>query len=225
MADQRNLETVAWDVALRKAMASSPGLQTQAALASKSGVSQSTIGRILRREGHPASAKIERIAKALGMSLIDLANMARDHELDKQPGGRPNALHRPQLVPLISLVQAGAFVEAVDNYLPGDAEDWVALPTGRCGPKTFALRVIGESMEPDYQNGDIIFVDPDVVAEQGKAVVVRLDERNEVTFKKLVIDGQRRYLRPLNPSWQTQIIDLSPDARIVGVVIGRWGEK
>jgi SOS-response transcriptional repressor LexA len=225
VADQSYLEAVAWDVALRKAMASSPGLQTQAALASKSGVSQSTIGRILRREGNPASAKIERIAKALGMSLVDLANMARDDEVDKQAAGRPNAFNPPQLVRLISWVQAGAFVEAVDNYPPGDAEDWVALPTGRCGPKTFALRVIGESMEPDYQNGDIIFVDPDVTAEQGKAVVVCLDERNEVTFKKLVIDGQRRYLRPLNPSWQTQIIDLSPDARIVGVVIGRWGEK
>jgi SOS-response transcriptional repressor LexA len=225
VADQSDLEDVAWDVALKKAMASSPGLQTQAALASKSGVSQSTIGRILRREGHTSSRKIERIAKALGMSFGDLVKMARDDVVDEQPGGRPNALDPPRLVPLKSWVQAGAFVEAVDNYPPGDAEAWVALPTGRCGPKTFALRVIGESMEPDYQNGDIIFVDPDVTAEHGKAVVVSLDERNEVTFKKLVIDGQRRYLRPLNPSWQTQIIDLSPDAKIVGVVIGRWGEK
>ena len=210
---------------MAKAMESSRDLKTQTALAKKSCVAQSTIGRILRREVNPTSANLERLAKALGMPLAELAAMAQDNEADKRPTERPDALDPSRRIPLISWIQAGAFAESVDNYQPGDAEAWVAQPNRRCGHKTFALRVTGESMEPDYQNGDIIYVDPDVAAEHGKDVVVRLDERNEVTFKKLVIEDERRYLRPLNRNWPTQIIDLPPDARIVGVVIGKWVDK
>jgi phage repressor protein C with HTH and peptisase S24 domain len=43
-------------------------------------------------------------------------------------------------------------------------------------------------MEPGYQHGDIIFVDPDVTPAHGKDVAVRLDACNEVVFKRLVIE-------------------------------------
>ena len=79
-------------------------------------------------------------------------------------------------------------------------------------------------MEPRYQNADIIYVDPDVDPVHGKDVVVRLEDRGEVTFKRLVVEGERRYLKPLNPNWPERIIEVSGDARIVGVVIGRYTE-
>ena len=77
-------------------------------------------------------------------------------------------------------------------------------------------------MEPLYQHGDIIYVDPDLAPGHGKDVVVRLEDRNEVTFKRLVVDGERRMLKPLNVSWPDKFIEIPPDARIVGVVIGKW---
>jgi phage repressor protein C with HTH and peptisase S24 domain len=43
-------------------------------------------------------------------------------------------------------------------------------------------------MEPNYQEGDIIYVDPELAATNGKDIVIRLDDRNEVTFKRLVIE-------------------------------------
>ncbi len=51
---------------------------------------------------------------------------------------------------------------------------------------------------------------------------VRLGERNEVTFKRLVVEGERRYLKPLNQNWPDKFISLPSDARIVGVVVGRY---
>jgi SOS-response transcriptional repressor LexA len=77
-------------------------------------------------------------------------------------------------------------------------------------------------MEPDYQEGDIIYVDPDLAATNGKDIVIRLEERNEVTFKRLVIEGRRSYLKPLNRVWPEQVIEVRDDARIVGVVLGAW---
>jgi SOS-response transcriptional repressor LexA len=124
-------------------------------------------------------------------------------------------------VPLISSVQAGDWSSIVDNFQPGEAEDWLFYPK-KLGPKAFALRVSGISMEPKYQHGDIIFVDPDVPAEHGSNVVVRLDDENQATFKQLVVEDGRKYLRPLNPDWQPRMIPINGNATICGVAVGKW---
>ena len=82
-------------------------------------------------------------------------------------------------------------------------------------------------MEPGYQHGDIIFVDPDVTPEHGKDVVVRLDDSDEVVFRRLLVEGKLEYLKPANSNWPHRIIEISayPGARIIGVVIGKWVEK
>jgi transcriptional regulator with XRE-family HTH domain len=59
-------------------MASSQNLKTQTALERKSGVAQSTIGRILRREVSPQSVSLELIAEAFGMPLSNLAEMGEE---------------------------------------------------------------------------------------------------------------------------------------------------
>lgn len=119
-------------------------------------------------------------------------------------------------------MQAGDWGGIVDHLPPGDAEDWLPCPK-RCGPRTFALRVRGISMEPKYQDGDIIFVDPDVAPSHGSHVVVRLGDEQEATFKQLVLEGSRRFLRALNPDWPgPKLIEIDGNATIVGVVIGKW---
>jgi transcriptional regulator with XRE-family HTH domain len=75
----------AWGPALTKAMASSKHLKTQTALARRSGVPQSTIGRILRDEVDPQTGSLHRLARALGMRLTDLARLAEDSEMQAGP--------------------------------------------------------------------------------------------------------------------------------------------
>lgn len=222
VAKQRHAPNPARGRVLAKAMAASRDCRTQSDLAKRAGVAQSTIGRILRGDVNPQTATLERIAKELGIPVAMLLDESLAEEfgnrVDRAAAGRVGEL---RLVPLISWVRAGAFEESIDNYQPGDAEQWLAAPKA-CGPRTIALHVEGESMEPRYQNADIIYVDPDVAPVHGKDVVVRLDDRGEVTFKRLVIEGERRYLKPLNSDWPEKIIEVSDDARIVGVVIGRY---
>lgn len=98
-----------------------------------------------------------------------------------------------------------------------------AKSRGKHGSRSFVLRVRGESMlnpngRPSFQDGDLIFVDPDLQAKNGSLVVVQLDDEQEATFKKLVIEGERRYLRPLNPAWPEQVVQITGDATICGVV-------
>lgn len=129
------------------------------------------------------------------------------------------------LIPLISWVRAGAWSEAVDLYAVGDAEEWLPCPASH-GPKCFALRVRGESMyDPhgrrSFQDGDIVYVDPDRQAENGTLVIAKLTDSQEATFKQLVIEGEKRYLKALNPSWPNRVMPINGDCIIVGVVFSK----
>jgi SOS-response transcriptional repressor LexA len=208
----------AFAAVMKSAMASSNDLQTQAAVAEKAGVSQTTVSRLLRGEVDPQSGTQRRLADALGINLAPLLAKAgrASNSLADRIAREP--IKRPIGVPLVSWVQAGTFAESIDTFQPGDAEVWLICPR-KCGANTFALQVDGTSMEPVYQDGEFIFVDPDVEPTNGTDVVVRLEDRNEVTFKRFVIENGQRFLMPLNPKWQPQRIALPADARIAGVVI------
>ncbi|MFA0813991.1 LexA family protein [Microbulbifer epialgicus] len=121
-------------------------------------------------------------------------------------------------VPLISSVQAGGWAEVIDNFQPGDAEEWRET-TAKVGPNAFALRIEGDSMTSptgvSIPHGSIVIVDPDAEYTNGSIVVAKLVDVQEATIKKLVIDGPNKYLKPLNPSYAP--IPINGDCRIVGV--------
>ena len=122
-----------------------------------------------------------------------------------------------RLCPLVSWVQAGDWSEVADVD-PADDEKLHICPVS-CGSNTFALQVKGESMEPEFQEGDVIFVDPDRFAEPNSYVVVCTEATGEATFKKLIEEGGQQYLRAVNPAWPNPIVEARPDARICGVVV------
>lgn len=61
-------------------------------------------------------------------------------------------------------------------------------------------------------------VDPEREARHGSYVVVRLDEEMEATFKQLILDGSRKYLKPINPRYPILEID-GKKTTISGVVV------
>jgi SOS-response transcriptional repressor LexA len=127
-------------------------------------------------------------------------------------------------VPLISWVQAGAWCEAISNFESCDADSWLScpVPISRHG---YALRVLGDSMTNpgpgrSYPAGCIIFVDPESEAKTGDRVIARVPRTNEATFKVLVEDAGRQFLRPINP--QYPIIDITEETHICGTVVGAF---
>jgi SOS-response transcriptional repressor LexA len=130
-------------------------------------------------------------------------------------------------VPLISWVQAGHWSEVIDNLSPGEAEEWLPRMTN-LGPRAYALRVRGISMfnplgKPSYDDGDIVYVDPDWNYNHLDRVVVRLNGDMEATFKQLIIEGDKMFLRALNPDWPgPKLIPIDDEATMCGVVRGKW---
>ncbi|MMZ47307.1 putative HTH-type transcriptional regulator [compost metagenome] len=111
-------------------------------------------------------------------------------------------------VPLISFVQAGLWHMEGDGGMRGDNGDFEYIFTDLpLSPSAFALKVKGDSMEPEFKEGDRIIVDPEVCPSPGDYVVA-MNENDEVTFKKYrlrgTVNGQESFeLVPLNTDYPT----------------------
>ena len=118
-------------------------------------------------------------------------------------------------VPLISNVQAGMYKDLVDNLLqPGDTAYELIPTTVPIKRHTFALRVVGDSMEPRYVEGDVLVVEPEMDPTPGDLVIAKNGD-GETTFKQLVKDGADWYLKPLNDRYPIKPLG---NSTIVGVV-------
>lgn len=186
----------------------------QSELARATGIKPQSI-QYLEGGSAGGSRHLPQIAAATGVNVKWLSEGVGPME----PSNVSPAPDVGERVPLISWVQAGSWMEIADHYAPGDGEDFIPCP-GSVGPHAFALRVSGDSMEPEFTAGDLIIVDPDKQALNGSYVVVRLEESEEATFKQFVIDAGRKYLKPLNPRYP--VIDITQDATITGVVAYKY---
>jgi len=251
---------------LDELMRNSIDLGSQQKLANRTGIGQTTIGRIRRGEVNATAENLKAIAEAFDVAVgylygetdktgrmtpLQLARMMHPNEanfeawlanpirLDGALISRTGSAYRPSLddntqsvitkgkLPLISWIQAGAWSDIVDNFSPGDAEDWIPCPFNH-GPSAFILRVVGSSMynpggDKSYAPGEFIAVDPSAEPMNKKMVVARVDHEEKATFKQLIIDSEgEMMLQALNPSYVPRLMTMPPGSRIVGVVIGKW---
>jgi len=167
-----------------------------------------------RSIGDGLAEKLEKaMNKDQGWMDTPHADGARQEEHNAHDGPDLRSLH-----PLISWVQAGNWYEISESFVPAYGAELLPCPVS-CSPESFVLRVRGSSMEPKFHEGDLIFVDPNVSPDHGKYVVVRLDESNESTFKQLIIEEGKQYLKALNPDWPNRIIEVDEEATICGVIV------
>ncbi len=188
-----------------KALRTRKGM-TQAELGQRLGVAPGNISKYEAGIGMPDFDRLEPLADALGVSVSDLFAMAETGNVETAPEIKGT-------VPLISWVQAGHWQDVIDNLHPGEGER--IHTTYRVRMHTYALRVRGDSMEPKFPEGAILIVEPDENPEPGAYVIVR-HNGGEATFKQLMLDGDTRYLKPLNPRYP--IMEVMPDAVFCGVV-------
>ena len=79
----------------------------------------------------------------------------------------------------------------------------------------YALMVLGDSMLPEFEEGEIIVIEPEGLARNGSYVVAY--HKDEYIFRQLVQHDERWYLKPLNDLYPT---DEVPGLEVVkGVVI------
>ncbi|MDD2767258.1 MAG: transcriptional repressor LexA [Methylococcus sp.] len=182
------------------------------------------IRRSVEKEGFPPT--IAEIALAIGVSSPhgvreQLRALARKGAIELIPSASrgirllAKAEENPGL-PLIGKVAAG-------RPLMTDAQ---VERHCRLGPELFEhkgdylLRVQGMSMrDAGILDGDLLVIQREQEARSGQIVVARIDD--EVTVKRLQLDGAIAYLEPANPEFSVIAVDLGRQQLCIeGIVVG-----
>lgn len=190
---------------------------TQEELATFLGTTKQNISRYESGAVSPKITTAQMMANKLGISLSELnggddlvvVDMRSGQQLP--PAVKPISELHMQRVPVLGNVAAGEPV-----YAPEDAEVYVSSPVN-CDA---ALTVQGDSMEPTYLDGDLLYIKcvPDVP--EGRIAVVFLDD--ECAVKHIYKRPTGLTLISDNPVYPPRLIEFDDYAnvRIFGVPVG-----
>lgn len=190
-------------------------------VARRFGISSQAISQWESGRTRPDSQKLVRLARLFDTSLEWL--LAESEPMNSNGIGAANLRHTAP-VPVIDRVRAGDWTEVADPYALGSSDEFLQTDLG-VSSSTFALVIDGRSMEPDFQPGDKIIIDPMVQPRPGDFVVAKRDDDQEATFKKYRLRSQDEQghdvieLIPLNPDWPTLTIDRDNAGHIVGTMV------
>lgn len=203
---------------------------TQGQLAEAINITQTSISDLERGKSKGTTFNA-RIAQACGVNALWLENgtgeMVSSGDLTNvAPMLQPHREAREY--PLLTWVVAGDRIESSVSHPTGIAEEWLSS-TENAGPDGYWLAVKGKSMTsdtpPSFPEGTPILIRPEgfeIIS--GKFYIARHTGTGEHTFKQYVLDSGVGYLVPLNPEYQTVVLDdnweivgRAIDAKITGM--------
>lgn len=169
-----------------KALRTERGIK-QADLAQRLKVGQNTISNWENGKTEPDTDLLQAIAQIFNTSVDDILGFAGAKNSD-------DAVR----IPVFSRVAAGIPIEAIE-----DVVDWEEIPRALCSGERqyFALRVSGDSMWPDYLQGDTVIVRRQDTCESGDDCVVYVNS-TDATLKQVKLgDCGELTLIPRNQSY------------------------
>ena len=90
-----------------------------------------------------------------------------------------------------------------------------------CGGEPFALRVIGDTMAPEFMDGAIIVIDPSGVVKDGSYVLAR--HNDEYIFRQLIFGEGVYYLKTLADGHEP--IEIPDLVSVEGVIIQQGARR
>lgn len=136
-------------------------------------------------------------------------NFATDQLNEQRVEETPAIYHT---VEVYSLLSAGTGIVDLD---PTDTTE-IEL-NGHVPPHDLAFEVRGDSMEPVFENGEIVFVKKTQDIHNGQIIAVQINE--EAYIKKVYINDDHMRLVSLNKEYEDIIANENDDIRIVGKVL------
>lgn len=182
----------------------------QTSLCLKLGVSQATLSAWESGKYEPGIDQLIKMSKTFGVSVDYLLGITGDNfqiaNLPK-PGRSINVLGR---------IPAGKPIEAIENIV-GSVE--LDERMSNDGHEYLALLVTGDSMYPDFRDGDTVIVKKQSTADTGKNVVAFING-SDATIKKLMIAENGITLRAINPAFESVYYSNSEVERLPVTILG-----
>jgi phage repressor protein C with HTH and peptisase S24 domain len=201
---------------------------TQAALGAALGVNQSSVSKIVRGEFPFDAARLKSLALALGISRnrleADIRRIIGERPLSMRVSGSMQESTAPRGVPMLAPVAAGSANHSAEIDAPRST---LPITTQAVGDEhAFALEIVGDSMSPLFDEGDIVVCSPRASWSDGDPCYVEMRDRSDTVKAVYRLGDGRVELRPLNarrhrPRIESDDLDTGRISRIVRVV-GRY---
>lgn len=140
----------------------------------------------------PTIEIVNNIAQAMGYNLDDFLKLLDDNQ--------PIIVNtkKSTTINVYGTIPAGIPIEMIEDII--DTEE-ITEDMLRGDKEYFGLKIKGDSMYPEYLNGDIIILEKVADAESGSDCVVMVNG-NEGTFKRIYKTESGLILQPLNSSYE-----------------------
>lgn len=152
---------------------------TQQQLGDRVGVTKATISQWEKGDYSPSGQNLYNLAKALGVSADWLLTGKESSSVFQNVEPTTLSDHR---VPVLSYVQAGQLTQVQEIRDVDGSFEYVQADED-IGDRAFAMRISGDSMTPEFGEGDLVIIDPDIEPVPGDYVAAKNGSR-EATFKK-----------------------------------------
>ena len=195
---------------------------TQKELAGRAGMDQRAISRIEQGHVSPFDRTVHRLAKALDVPAAWLRNetlgMADLQRMQREADSEAERLQGLSLVPVFELDPSNR-TQWFDEHPVGFAGEYMpALTTDRRASEGYYCRIHGDTMEPDFSDGCLVFLMPDQETREGDPCLVRTSD-GYGTFKRVFGVGKNRVrLQPSNPRYALTVVEWRDVERIHRVV-------
>ena len=166
----------------------------------------------LRNEYEQTQAQHQKWREVIKSIVEQKADPAQLDELLKHDTpdaeGAKAAFKAGAMVPIINKVAAGYPTDFDDlDYPVGVADDYVRCPDLH-DPNAFGVRVVGDSMEPKFFEGDIVVFSPAAQVHNGDDCFIRFSMPHETTFKRIFFEDEGKIrLQPRNEKYPPSTID------------------
>lgn len=180
------------------------------------------IKKFVDKKGYPPT--LEEVGKKLKLSAVSTVHQHIATLIEKgylQKSGhytRDIDISKPEpmiKVPLLGTIAAGEPIEAIEQ------KEFIAVPRSKlsAGSEVYALRVVGNSMvDENINDGDVILVKHQSIAENGQKVVALIDN-HEATLKKFYRERGHIRLQPANKNMEPIILDKGMPLAIQGIFL------
>ena len=152
----------------------------------------------------------QHVNKALGAAEEQTTHSSSPHQTMIANGhGIDGRVPVRYQVPLINHVAAGYPTDFTDLDYPARVADSYVTCPDLADPQAFAARVVGQSMMPQYREGDVVVFSPAADVINGCDCFVRLEPDHASTFKRIFFEGenqQRIRLQPLNKTFAAHTV-------------------
>lgn len=190
----------------------------QAEMAEKLGFSRSYIAMVEAEKTQiggfiPSLDFIRTLATSFSLNRNKLERLRDSDKQDYMKRKKKTPVH---LVPVLNSISAA---ERGKEGNPGEeGEEWMEVDENVTDPDAFALRVAGDSMEPEFREGEYVVVAPSLQWKDGDYVAIG-DSDGEKVLKKIRVIDEHILLISENPKYEPVILNRDDDPRVVGKVI------